>query len=154
MKKSILKVAFAITIVAIFYNSCASPDQKVDAAQANLQEAKQDLREAKKDSVTAAIKAASADEWKLFKNDAEATIKNNEIRIAQLKEKMKNSGDAMNAVYSKKIDDMEMHNHNLKLKVENYEKNNSDWETFKAEFNHDVNELGQALKDFTITNKK
>jgi hypothetical protein len=29
-----------------------------------------------------------------------------------------------------------------------------DWESFKREFNHDVDELGQALKDLTVDNEQ
>lgn len=35
-----------------------------------------------------------------------------------------------------------------------YEKSQSDWETFKREYNHDMDELGNALKDLTVDNKK
>jgi hypothetical protein len=31
---------------------------------------------------------------------------------------------------------------------------NSNWQSFKREFKHDTDELGQALKDFTVNNKK
>ena len=30
----------------------------------------------------------------------------------------------------------------------------SNWESFKREFNHDMDEIGQALKDLTVDNKK
>jgi len=30
----------------------------------------------------------------------------------------------------------------------------SDWQSFKREFNHDMDELGHSLKDFTVDNKK
>ncbi|MFY7964698.1 MAG: hypothetical protein ACOVO1_07360 [Chitinophagaceae bacterium] len=154
MKKTILKAVVATVITATSLISCTSSEQKVENAENKVTDAKENLKEVKKDSGIAAQKIATENEWKIFKNDAETTVKNNEIRIAGLKDKMKNAGAAAIAAYSKKIDDMEMQNHNLKLKIENYEKHNSDWESFKTEFNHDVNELGQALKDFTINNKK
>jgi len=31
--------------------------------------------------------------------------------------------------------------------------NAEEWETFKREFNHDMDELGKALKDLTVDNK-
>jgi phage-related minor tail protein len=34
------------------------------------------------------------------------------------------------------------------------EKNQSDLESFKQEYNHDMEELGEALKDFRVNNKK
>jgi hypothetical protein len=35
-----------------------------------------------------------------------------------------------------------------------YDKNQTDWEKFKREFNHDMDELGKSLKDLTVNNKK
>jgi uncharacterized protein YeaO (DUF488 family) len=35
-----------------------------------------------------------------------------------------------------------------------YEKTQSDWEEFKREYNHDMEELGAALKDFRVNNRK
>jgi hypothetical protein len=67
---------------------------------------------------------------------------------------MKKAGVTADVVYAQKVEYLEQQNHNLKVKMDNYDKTHSDWETFKNEFNHDVNELGQALKDFTINNKK
>ena len=154
MKKIIFTAVFATVITVTSLTSCTTSEQKVENAENKVQEAKNNLQEVKKDSGIAAQKVATANEWKMFKNEAEATVKNNEIRITLLKEKMKNAGATAIAAYSKSIDNMEMQNHNLKLKIENYEKNNSDWESFKTEFNNDVNKLGQALKDFTLNNKK
>jgi len=37
--------------------------------------------------------------------------------------------------------------------MDTYEKNQSDWETFELELNHDMDALGQALKDVTVDNK-
>ena len=34
------------------------------------------------------------------------------------------------------------------------EKNQSNWETFKVEFKRDMDELGEALKDFGVKNTK
>ncbi len=150
MKKTVFTSLLIIAIAAASLTSCTSSEQKVENAENKVLDAKENLKEVKKDSTVAAQKQATIVEWKIFKNAAEATIKNNKIRIDQLKEKLKSAGLATAAVYSKSIDDMEMQNQNLKLKIENYEKSNTDWESFKASFNSDVNALGQALKDFTI----
>jgi hypothetical protein len=42
-------------------------------------------------------------------------------------------------------------NNNLKKELTEYNNEGSDkWTTFKIEFNRDMDELGKALKDFTI----
>ena len=81
-------------------------------------------------------------------------IKENEVRIAELKVKMKKPGKILDPLYEKKIEMLEQKNIDLKAKMEAYEKNQSDWESFKREFNHDMDELGSALKDLTVDNKK
>jgi hypothetical protein len=113
MKKTILTAVIAKAIIATSLIGCTSSEQKVENAESKAQDAKENLVEVKKDSGIAAQKVATANEWKMFKNDAEATVKNNEIRIRLLKEKMKNAGATAIAAYSKSIDNMEMQNHNL-----------------------------------------
>jgi len=61
----------------------------------------------------------------------------------------------MDKAYQKSIDTIEQRNNNLKLKMDSYKNDaNSDWKSFKREFNHDMNELGHSLKDLTVDNKK
>ena len=51
------------------------------------------------------------------------------------------------------IDALEERNETLKNKISDYENNQTDWESFKREFNSDMSELGNALKDLTVNNK-
>ena len=155
MKKVIFMLAVSSMFIAsTFLTSCQSETQKSDAAQTKVQDAKEDLKEAQTDAAVAAQKAANAEEWKAFKTESEAKIKANEVRIAELKDKMKTSGKTMDTVYSKNVDLLEQRNKDLKNRMDAYEKGQSDWESFKREFNHDMDELGQALKDLTVNNKK
>ena len=56
-------------------------------------------------------------------------------------------------MYAKNIENLEERNRDLKTRIGAYETNQSDWESFKREFNHDMNEVGQALRDLTVNNK-
>jgi len=85
--------------------------------------------------------------------ESELKINNNEIRVKELTEKMNKKGTVLDPLYAKKIENIEQKNKDLKLKLETYETNQSDWETFKREFNHDMDELGKAFKDLTVDNK-
>ncbi len=153
MKQTILTVVIAAAIATISFTSCSSSEQKVENAENKVEDAKENLKEVIKDSSIAAQKAATAEEWKMFKNVAEVTIKNNEIRINNLRAKIKNGGVAADVVYAQKIENLKQQNNNLKAKIDKYEKNYTDWESFKNEFNHDVEGLGKAFKDLTIKNK-
>jgi len=148
MKISISTVVVAATLImGALFTSCGSSTPKEEAAQAQVQEAKEELSDARKE--------ATAEEWKAFKDESELKIQVNEIRIAELKAKIKKSGKELDALYEKKIDALEQQNKDMKARISAYETNKkSDWESFKREFNHDMDELGKALKDLTVDNKK
>ena len=73
----------------------------------------------------------------------------------RLKLKIKTSEKSIDNQYEKNIEALEQKNKNLKEKMKTYKKGvNSDWQSFQREFNHDMDELGNALKDLTVNNKK
>ena len=116
-------------------------------------DAKTDLKTVQKDSLTDAQKAANVEQWKIFRNESQVKIKNNEIRISALKIKIKNEGVDYNSEKAKRIDSLEIKNKELAIRMENYEKGKSDWETFKLDFTRDIDGLGESLKNFTVRNK-
>jgi hypothetical protein len=67
---------------------------------------------------------------------------------------MKRPGKTLDVLYEKRINALQQQNNSLNIKIEAYKENQSDWESFKREFNHDLAELGQAIKDLTISNKE
>ena len=55
----------------------------------------------------------------------------------------------------KKIDELEQKNSELKKRLDDYKADGKEkWEKFKAEFSHDMDELGKAFKDLTVKNVK
>ncbi len=154
MIKKIYSLALATIIGGVIVTSCQSSAQKQDAAEAKVQDAKDDLKEARKDANAEAQKAATAEEWKAFRTSSHEKIQANEKQIAELKVKMNKPGKLLDAAYAKKIDSLEEKNQDMKKRMISYEKEQSDWEKFKREFNHDMDELGNALKDLTVDNKK
>lgn len=135
------------------FTGCQSSADKLDNANQNVEKEKQDLQEAQKDANAAAVKVANAEEWSAFKTESEVKIKDNQIRIDELKVKMSKPGKTFDAMYTKNIENLEQKNKDLKARIGAYEANQSDWESFKREFNHDMDELGQALRDLTVNNK-
>lgn len=100
-------------------------------------------------------KAAIAEEWKAFKIYGDSIINENNERIAELKLKMKKTGKSIDAQYEKSIDALEQKNKDLKVKMETYKNDaNADWQSFKREFNHDIDGVGQALKDLRVDNEQ
>jgi hypothetical protein len=50
---------------------------------------------------------------------------------------------------------LEQKNSDLKKKLDGFKEESKDkWDKFKAEFNHDMEELGKAFKEFTVKNTK
>jgi len=155
MKKTIFILSVTITLMAgAIFTSCQSSIQKQEAARDKVKDARQDLNAAQKDANAAAQVVATAEEWEAFRNDSELKIKANEIRITELNVKMKKPGEIFDEIYEKKITNLEQQNREMRARLVAYEKSQSNWESFKREFNHDMDEIGQALKDLTVDNKK
>jgi hypothetical protein len=149
MKKIIFTLLLALTVLI----GCKPSNKDGIESQEKVQEAKENVQNAK-DSLSVARKAATAEEWQAFKNDTDSIINENEIRIAELKAKMKKTGKSIDAKYQKNIEVLEQKNKDLKVKIDAYKNDaNADWQSFRREFNHDMDEIGQALKNLTVDNK-
>lgn len=153
MKKTILSLALTTFIAGTVLVGCKESSKKEEAVQENVQDARADLDDAKEE-LSEAKRAATEQEWKAFKESTNATIAKNEIRIAEMKADLKKTGKNIDTEYSKKIQELEEKNKEIKNKLETYKNDaNSDWQSFKKEFNDDVNDLGTSLKNFTVKNK-
>jgi len=71
------------------------------------------------------------------------------VGIAKLKLKMNKPGSALDEVYARRIDSLQLKNQNLKTRIGNYEKTHTDWGKFKSDFNRELNQLGKTLKSLT-----
>lgn len=147
MKRNILYIAL-LSFVALA--SCDSNKKNAEEAQEKLNKDATELAEAKTEVATDSLNEVSVEDWKLFKNETEAKIKEHEIKIAALKKSNSKKGDKETA---KKIDVLEEKNQMLENRLKSYEKVKSDWISFKRELSRDMDQLGVALKDFTVTHK-
>jgi chromosome segregation ATPase len=154
MRKSILVLAATTFIAGNIFTSCKSNSDKEEDAIENIQNAEENLEDVKEDINNDAITKANDAEWQTYKAEANKTIAANEARIVALKKAMKKPGTTFDATYEKNIDALKDRNEALKNKISYYENNQTDWASFKREFNSDMNELGEALKDLTVNNKK
>lgn len=101
----------------------------------------------------ATVRVATTEEWTAFKSDAQARIDANEKRIEELKVKLKKPGKMLDKMYENRIATLRERNRDLRAKIAGYETTQTDWEKFKAEFNHDMGELGKAIDDIFTDNK-
>ena len=135
MKKSI---GILVIAIAVFFVSCKSAQQKELDAQQNLSQARQDL---------SATQASNANEWQTFRSESLIKIKENDKRIAELKIKMNQPGNTFDGMYRTRIEKLEAKNKELKSKLKNYDGKQTDWKTFKSDFNRDMDEIGKNIKD-------
>ncbi|MDD2550957.1 MAG: hypothetical protein PHD00_12800 [Bacteroidales bacterium] len=145
IKKSILTfglVSFAAALMLL--GGCKSPTEKSRAAK--MDKAAENLIEAQENYVK---------EYEAFKIEANIRITENEKTIAKLKADSKNKSKATKAILDKRLTELENQNQRLKDKLRDpKEEGNEKWEAFKLEFKHDMDNLGQALKDLTKNNTK
>ncbi len=136
--------------LALIMGCSRSPNQKVADAKANVEAAKQDVKAAVADA-----KDAAKEEWQKFKNESEGKISTNDKIVAEYKAKMTATNGKLHRKYDRKIEELEKKNKELKAKLDDYKDDGKNsWEQFEREFDHDMDQLGKALKDFTVDSKK
>ena len=95
IKKVFFSIAFLSLMGALLFVGCKPETKEEKESQEKLQEAKENVVIAKKN--------ANAEEWQAFKDSTDSVINENEIRITDLKVKMKNTGKSIDAKYEKNI---------------------------------------------------
>jgi predicted RNase H-like nuclease (RuvC/YqgF family) len=90
-----------------------------------------------------------------FKHSSEMRIEENDKRIEELRAKTATADNRMKAEYEERISELKDRNRKMKDRLnDDKSKVNENWQDFKREFNHDMDELGKSLKDFSIDNKR
>ena len=155
MKKIIFFAVFTIPVMAgIIFTGYWSSIQKQKAAQTQNEFSNPELASVQEDANVTAQTAAIPEEWKTFRSESELKVRENEIRITELNLKLNKPGEKFDTIYGKKIAILGLQNNDMKARLEAYEKIQSDWVTFKGEFNHEMFEVEEALKDLMVDNKK
>jgi TolA-binding protein len=145
MKNTMYCLLVVALVTTGFFSSCDSKAKKVNEAIEDVQDSKEELREA--------ISELN-EEYAPFKIEAERKIAANELRIEELRAVVNQPGEKLlDDLRRKRIEELKLKNDALKNKLSAYEKENSDWEVFKREFNHDMNGILESLKDIGKDNK-
>lgn len=145
--KKIILTAFGLLIGALL-PSCDQPQNKVESAKEEVRDAQKDLQKAENDY---SIEVSN------FKKEAEEKISANKKKIEELKEERATKKTAKEKeIYDERITELKRRNDVLQDRLHNYkeEKRTEKWESFKREFNHDMDELGTSIKDVFRDNKK
>ena len=138
--------AFSAMMAGAVLTSCDSKQDKVEDAKENVTEAKEDLKDAQQE-----LNA----EYPAYKIDMNKRIVANETEIARLRAIINKPGEKpLDNARRDKIDDLERRNADLRTRLDGYETKRSNWEEFKREYNHDMDELGNSFKDMGKNNVK
>ena len=85
---------------------------------------------------------------------AEEKISDYEKTIGELKAKMVQETKENIAKYEKTLADLEQKAGEIKKKIHEYTEEGKDkWAAYNDKFNHDLDELGKALKNFMVKSK-
>lgn len=140
MKRSIITV-FAILAFSLSLDSCTSPADKVDDAKQDVENANRELEEAE---------VAYQKDLVAYRQDVRSRIESNEALIAELRAKNLTASPQEKAKREVRIAEVEKRNNELKSKLDNYNGTTQDkLMNFRDEINHDMNELGETLKDLS-----
>ena len=136
----------SVLLVAFSFTACDnSSEKKVESAQEDVIEAKQDVKEAQQEY---------AAEWQKFRDDARIRINENNAKIAEYRIRVKNEKPDARDRYDKRIVELETKNHDLEVKLDSYKDDGSNWDSFKREFNRDMDELGSSIANVFRDNDK
>lgn len=150
MKKSIQALGIAALLMTPMLISCesqAQKDEKVKAAQAELDQLTEDAADK-------AAKDKQKEEWALYKRETNDRIQANADRIADIRVKKSSAGKMMSAVHAAKIDALQTRNNDLRARLDAYEKENSDWEVFKRDMKKELDEIGKTFEELGDGKKK
>lgn len=144
MKNKLFNLAAIVFVSGILLTGCNMKDKNTDKSQDMVEDAKENVTEA-----NIALNNAIQD----FREEAAEVIKKNEERIASFKIKITEENAENKVALQEKLAELEQKNIALKEKLAGYKNDgNENWDAFKVEFNHDMNELGKAFSDLTVKN--
>lgn len=149
-------ITLAVTMVigGLIFSGCHTETRKINYSIANGAESTQDLKKGMKEASEELKNALNVQDWLIFKKVSEFKIRDNDIRIAELKVKMQRRGMKPDPIYRKKLNGLENVNLEMKKKLRVYSENQYEWNSYKNEFKHDLDQLGQTLTDLTIVGER
>jgi uncharacterized protein YcfL len=150
MKKTIMLTVAISSMLFVAISGCESNNQKTQDAKEKVSIATSELAKAQLKAEMDSMKLVNGADWELFKNETDSKIQANEIRIAYLRKSLKQSKQAIAKEMNEKISELEEKNKELKSRLLTYDKVQGDWIEFKREFSKDMDQLGSALKNFTV----
>lgn len=146
MKTKTYFIAITAIVAGTIFTSCTSSEQKVEDAQEDVAKANENLVDANAEYLA---------DVELYKKETANRIAANNKSIAEFNVRIEKEKKEVKADYKKRVAELEQKNSDMQKKMDEYKADGKDnWEKFKSEFNHDMEELGKAFNDLTTNNVK
>lgn len=143
MKKSLFIITTMSLMFTLVAQSCDSSTERLENAETAVIEAERDV-----DIAQAEIES----EIRIYRQEIANDIRENNMVIAEIKEKIEAEEGDVKATFETKITELEHENDNLKRQIDNYHvSNRNHWNDFKQDFNSNMDNLGNSLVDFFTT---
>ena len=149
----IITLAITTLMGGLIFSGCQTQARKFDYALANGLEANQNLKTGMKEVSVELKNALNVQDWLIFNEASDFKIRNIDIRIAELV-KTQRRGMKPDPGYRKKLNELENVNLGMKKKLAVYSEDRNEWNSYKNEFNRDLDKLEQTLTDLTVDNQR
>jgi hypothetical protein len=147
LQKTNMKNLIRLPIAIVLFSSATMIS--CDNSAKNLEKAQDAVIEADIDLVKANQEYLS--DMESYKKETDTRIETNKKDIADFKARVSKEKMEIQMTYAQKIAELEQRNIDLKKRLDDFSaEGEAQWETFKDEFTRDMDELGNAFKDFTI----
>jgi len=146
MKKPIYFLAAAVLTVGSILSACESKEKKVENAEQKVDTDQQKLSAAKDTLNT---------EFSGFRADGEKRIADNDRKIERLKEELTTGGGTkpLDPARRDKIEQLKKRNADLRARLDKYDKAQSDFITFRNQFDKDMASLDTAYAELDRSKK-
>lgn len=131
-------MAFLSCITAAAITSCSSsPEQKAETLE---------FAEANADEANPGMALEDSTEYANYKIESEKRLKENELLIADMKDKMKSERKVSPRKYKRLLDSLDMQNSQLRNNMQMYNaESRVKWELFKKDFNRKLDTLDKSI---------
>ena len=139
MRKTLLLAAVAVIVSGAVITGCATPAEKVQDAQTDVQVANENLDKANEEYLT---------DIDAYRKEANEKIAANEKSLIEFKARVATQKKEARAEYEAKINELEHRNSDMKKQIDEYKADGKDkWAAFKQDFGKSMEDMGESFKN-------
>ena len=145
-----IKLFLVVAIVSITFFSCK---ESTEAETENLKEAKEEVVVATKELSEARMD--SINQYASYRTEMDKRLIENDKNIALIRLNIKKQKASIRTKLEKDLDILMSKNEEFRISIKNQKDGvYSKWETFKTDFNTNMDDLGKSISEMANNNKK